>query len=234
MNSRRVPHIDSANVDLCFQLESVEDLRRSVSSLKDVKKVIVGLQTTVTVLSRSSVSSNAVPPQSSSQRSAVNDQQAGSAEFRRPSATNSAKPSSYAESIRVSIPPLSNSRQQLTAEIRRVKPIVGTKQVESSDQCKLKASSEPRGFHIYVGNLDLSTQSSDIEDYLKDAKIKALSCELLQNSRVSNDYIPRAASAHVVIDFTDKNKALNSATWQASIVVRPWRFPRKNRFNDQN
>ena len=139
----------------------------SVSSLMDVKKVIDGLQTTVTALSRSSVSSNAIPPQGSSHRSAVNDQQAGSAEFRRPSATNSAKPSSYAESLRVNIPPLSNSCQQLTTESRRVKPIVGTKQVESSGQCKLKSSSELRGFHIYIGNLDLSTQSSDVEDYLK-------------------------------------------------------------------
>ena len=65
------------------------------------KKIIDGLQTTITALSRSSVSSNAVPPQGSSQKSAVNDQQAGSAEFRRPSASNSAKPSSFAESLRV-------------------------------------------------------------------------------------------------------------------------------------
>ena len=114
----------------------------------------------------------------------------------------------------------------------RVKPIVGTKQVESSGQCKLKASSEPRGFHIYIGNLDLSSQSSDVEDYLKDANIKVLSCKLLHNSRISDDYVPRAASAHVVIDVTDKDKALNSATWQAGIVVRPWRFPHKDRFND--
>ena len=232
LNARRIPHIDPANVDLCFLLESVEELRRSVSSLMDVKKVIDGLQTTVTALSRSSVSSNAIPPQGSSQRSAVNNQQVGSAEFRRPSTTNSAKPSSHAESLRVNIPPLSNSRQQLTTESRRVKPIVGTKQVESSCQCKLKASSEPRGFHIYIGNLDLSAQSSDVEDYLKDANIKVLSCELLRSSRISDDYVPRAASAHVVIDVTDK--ALNSATGQAGIVVRPWRFPCKDRFNGRN
>ena len=93
LNARRIPHIDPVNVDLCFLLELVEELRRSVSSLMNVKKVIDGLQTTVTALSRSSVSSNAIPPQGSSQRSAVNDQQVGSAEFRRPSA-NSAKPSS--------------------------------------------------------------------------------------------------------------------------------------------
>ena len=137
-------------------------------------------------------------------RSAVNDQQVGSAEFRRPSATNSAKPS-YAQSLRVNISPLSNSRQQLTTESRRVKPMVGTKQVESSGQRKLKASSEPRGFHIYIGNLDLLAQSSDVEDYLKDANIKVLSCELLRSSRISDDYVPRAASAHVVIDVTDKD-----------------------------
>ena len=160
LNARCVPHINPANVDLCFLLESVEELRRSVSSLMGVKKVIDGLQTTVTALSCLSVSSNAVPPHGSSQRSAVNDQQAGSAEFRRPSATNSAKPSSFVESLRMNIPPLSNSRQQLTTESRRVKPIVGAKQVESSGQCKLKASSEPRGFHIYVGNLDLSAHCS--------------------------------------------------------------------------
>ena len=73
LNARRVPHINPANVDLCFLMESVEELRRSVSGLMNVKKVIDGLQTTVTALSRSSVSSNAVPPQGSSQRSAVND-----------------------------------------------------------------------------------------------------------------------------------------------------------------
>ena len=66
LNAHHVPHIDPANVDFCFLLESVEELRRSVSSLMDVKNVIDGLQTTVSALSRSSVSSNAVPPQGSS------------------------------------------------------------------------------------------------------------------------------------------------------------------------
>ena len=74
----------------------------------------------------------------------------------------------------------------------------------------------------------MSAQSSDVEDYLKDANIKVLSCELLRSSRVSDDYVPRAALAHVVIDVTDKDKAPNSVTWQAGIVVRPWRFPRKD------
>ena len=113
---------------------------------------------------------------------------------------------------------MSNSRQQLITESRRLKPIVGTKQVESSGQCKLKASSEPRGFHIYVGNLDLSAQSSAVEDYLKDANIKVLSCELLRNSRISDDYVPHVALAYFVIDVMDKDKALNSATWQAGAV----------------
>ena len=72
------------------------------------------------------------------------------------------------------------------------------------------------------------------DDYLKDANIKVLSCELLRYSRVSDDYVSRAASAHVAIDVTDKDKALNSATWQAGIAVRPWRIPCKDRFNDRN
>ena len=38
LNSRRAPHKDPANVDLRFLLESVEELRRSVSSLMDVEK----------------------------------------------------------------------------------------------------------------------------------------------------------------------------------------------------
>ena len=54
LNLRRVPPIDPANVDLCCLLESVEELRKSVAGLLDVRKDSDNLQTAVSALSRSS------------------------------------------------------------------------------------------------------------------------------------------------------------------------------------
>ena len=37
-----------------------------------------------------------------------------------------------------------------------------------------------------------------------------------------------------MIDIIDEDKALCLDNWEVGIAVRPWRFPRKVRFNDRN
>ena len=124
----------------------------------------------------------------------------------------SAKSLSHAESLHANIPSLSVFRQQQSAKSRRLKSTMGTKQIASISQSKLKASSQLQSCHIYAGNIDMMLQSFDVEEYLKDAKIKVLTCEMLHNSHVSGDYISRRALAHIMIDIMDKDKALCSAT----------------------
>ena len=92
-------------------------------------------------------------------------------------------------------------------------------------QSKLKVSSVPRTFHFYVGNLHVESQASDVEDYLRDSGIKLLSSELLYSSRLPN-YTPRFASAHVIIDLTNKENTLSQNVWGTDVIIRPWRFPR--------
>lgn len=231
LNLRRVPQIDPSNVDLCFLLESVEELRKSVNCLLDVRKDIDALKSAVSTLSRPSSNrlNDSHPrqdcppvPKSAQQPSLV--------------ASTSKSESSYAQSLRVNLPPLSESHQRQFNDNRRAKPqpIVGTKKVEASAQCKLKVSSEPRAFHLYVGNLDTSSEPSDVFDYLKEGGVKVLNCEMVHSSRPSDDYPPRASSAHVVIDVLDKEKALSPSSWETGIIVRPWRFPRKNWFHNDN
>jgi hypothetical protein len=224
INLRRVPQIDPSNIDLCFLLESVEDLRKSVAGLLDVRKDIDNLQTTVSALSRSSIVAPARTNVSHRQDSGSGLK---SAQQSVPVGSSKAIPS-YSQTLRVNLPPASDGNPQSFTTVSRAKPIIGTKQADSSTATKLKASNEPRAFHLYVGNLDTSYDSSAVSDYLKEINIKVLSCEIVHSRHSSDDYIPRATSAHVVIDATDKEKALSSSTWETGIVVRPWRFPRKH------
>lgn len=94
-------------------------------------------------------------------------------------------------------------------------------------------SSEPKAFHLYVGNLDTAYDSSSVRSYLTENGIKVLECELIQSTRGwADDFVRRATSAHVVIDSADKDKALSASAWEAGIIVRPWRFPRRLRTSD--
>ena len=49
----------------------------------------------------------------------------------------------------MNLSPLHDSHQLQTTESHRMKPIVGTSQVESSSQCKLKVSSKPQVFIVH-------------------------------------------------------------------------------------
>lgn len=48
---RKVPQVDPSSVDLCFLMETVDDLRRKVESLLDVKQQLSAVQNMVSGLS---------------------------------------------------------------------------------------------------------------------------------------------------------------------------------------
>lgn len=233
LNAKRIPQIDPANVDLCFLLESVEEMRKTIISLTSMKDDISKLQSAVSVLSRPVQQTN-----SSSSRD-VNPIRSGGASFQQASSASampqqkqSAQQASFSNVLRVNLPPLSDNNGPVargagSSNFVSKKPIVGTKAIANGVQSKLKASTAPRPFHIYVGNLDVSSAPSDVEDSLKEVGIKVLSCEFLRKSNVRDDFSPRSHSARITVDFSDKDKALLPSTWEAGIFVRPWRMPRR-------
>jgi hypothetical protein len=105
------------------------------------------------------------------------------------------------------------------AHVVRKPPVVGTKE---KSQSSFKASSQPKEFHVHLGNLELGTSHSMILDYVKEGNIplRILSCEMVHSTRTTK---PRSVSAHVVIDAIDKEKVFNPDYWPESVTVRPWR-----------
>jgi hypothetical protein len=104
-------------------------------------------------------------------------------------------------------------------------PVVGTKTVESSS---LKASSKPRVFHLYIGNLDLDATPEKICSYVEanNVPVRILSCEIVHSSRFKEE---RALAAHVAINALDKDNAFSPLSWPCDVVIRPWRRLRQPR-----
>jgi hypothetical protein len=104
--------------------------------------------------------------------------------------------------------------------------VVGNK--AAADHGRLKASTKPRPFHIYVGNLDIGTSSEDVKEHCQDSGIKVLECELVRSRRYTDI---RAVAAHVTIDMKDKDKAFQPGSWFDGVVIRAWRMEKRSRDN---
>jgi hypothetical protein len=219
-NLRRIPQIDPGSIDLCFLLETVDDLRRKVESLMDIKKEVASLQTMVSGLKPpAAISSVRAPP--------LHNRDSGAASFSAPTGM------ANDVNLRVNVPPAATRREiqpsssgERSAGDRpsyvsaaRKPPVIGSK---AGGLSTIKASSRPREFHIHVGNLDLDTEPSMIQAYFKDnnVPIRVLQCEIVRSSRVAN---PRSLSAHVTIDALDKDKAFVPENWPEGVSIRSWR-----------
>lgn len=124
------------------------------------------------------------------------------------------------------MPPVSAANDGYARAVR-TKPTVtvGSKVIESTST-SLKASSRPKEFHIYLGNLDLDTTEEQIKNYAESTSvpIRILSCEIVHSKRFVEE---RALAAHVVINANDKDKAFQSQSWPADVIMRPWRRPKR-------
>jgi hypothetical protein len=223
LNLRRVPQIEPGSVDLCFLLESVDDMRKKIEELMGVKKQVLDLQTAVGNIANRNTQSL---PSSVLKSSSVGTSSQNRV-FSAQSATQPAS-ASYAAvlgmkqdtNLQVNMPPLtafSGSGRRY-----RAPPVIGSK---VSDGATLKASQRPKEFHLYVGNLELDTTSEKIKDYIADSRvpIRLLSCEIVHSKRWAE---PRALAAHVIVNSLDKDKALSADSWPNEIIVRPWRKPK--------
>jgi hypothetical protein len=130
LNAKRIPQIDSANVDLCFLLESVEEMRKTISSLTIMKDDISKLQSAVSVLSRPVQQTN---PGSSRDVNPIRSGGASSIASAMPQQKQSTQQASFSNALRVNLPPLSDNNPVThgagSSNFVSKKPIVGTKAV---------------------------------------------------------------------------------------------------------
>jgi hypothetical protein len=125
--------------------------------------------------------------------------------------------------LKVVLPPLQASDSGRREP--RKQPVVGT---SNNDTQQLRASQQPREFHLYVGNLDVKATEDGLKEYVRanNSPIRVLSCEIVRSSRPGT---PRAVAAHVVINQQDKTKAFDPKIWPKDVTIRAWRQP-KTRF----
>jgi hypothetical protein len=224
-NLRRLPQIDPGSIDLCFLLETVDDLRRKVESLMDIKKEVTSLQNMI-----SGLKSPAALPLARAPAQAVQPNR-GSGAARFSGVAGMANDVDLRVSVSPSLAAVRNETgpsstgergaggRPTYANAARKPPVIGSK---AGGPLTIKASARPREFHIHVGNLDLDTEPSMIQAYFKDnnVPIRVLECEIVRNSRVTN---PRSVSAHVTINALDKDKAFVPENWPEGVSIRSWR-----------
>ena len=68
-----------------------------------------------------------------------------------------------------------------------------------------------------MGKLDLTTDVSNLKQYLEKKSLHVINCELVHPSQ------PRCIGAHIEIYASGKDLALNSDTWPPNLFVRRWR-----------
>ena len=127
------------------------------------------------------------------------------------------------------------SQKSTGQSYHRPTPIIGTKVTVSNSLTshKIKASTLPRPFHIYVGNLDINTQASDVENYLVETGINVLSGKIVRTSKITDPFALRSVAAHVEVTVADKDKVFLPDLWDSGVTVRPRRRPRQ-RIADNN
>ena len=150
---------------------------------------------------------------------------------------------SYSQLLRVNLPPLQNSSNSVSSvgpavpsnanTFRRKPVVIGTKS-KTDGSLKLKVSTMPRIFHLYVGNLDVSVKSEDLSDYLKDVGINVLACDIVHTSKFVDPTTIRSISAHVQVDSKDKDKVMQPGFWESGLIICPWRQPRHNNVSSTN
>ena len=120
---------------------------------------------------------------------------------------------------------LHESKQNQAAGSNRLrKPsVVGT---AKSDGSLLKASTKPKEFHLYLGNLDIDAESNFIRHCVeaRGTCIIIVNCEIVKSSRFEH---LRSVAAHIVIDARHKEKALLPDSWEEGITIRSWRMRRQ-------
>jgi hypothetical protein len=107
--------------------------------------------------------------------------------------------------------------------VNKSRVIVGSKTADNNTG-RLKVSSKPRQFHLYIGNLEIGTTIEDIRSHCSDAGIRVLEFELVRSLRYTD---VRAAAAHVIIDLRDKDKVMQPGVWFEDVVIRPWRIAQR-------
>ena len=90
---------------------------------------------------------------------------------------------------------------------RRKPAVIGTKSA-ADGSLKLKVSTMPRIFHLYVGYLDVSAKSEDLSNYLKDVGINILAFDIVQTPRFVDPTTIRSISAHIQVNSKDKDKVM--------------------------
>ncbi len=224
---RKVPLINPSQVDLCFLLETIDDLKRKVDSLSGLKKQVEDLGEAMSNLTKK--------PPTASIASATPSVGSNSTKNNMTYASRVALP--YASSIgmrnddnlRVNLQPLQTKSLMASKsqqEKSRPKPVVGSKSSGAGIGSVFRASQQPKEFHLYIGNLDVNASEEGIREFLLDNNIAIhlLSCEIVKSSRTSN---LRAVAAHAVIDRRDKDLAFEADSWPEGVVIRPWRQPRR-------
>ena len=80
----------------------------------------------------------------------------------------------------------------------------------------LKAAKTKRMWHFYVGNLNSSTVSNDIREYLETSGIDVFSCEPVSDGH----WDERRAAFHVEVDYEKKNAVMMESFWDVGVRVR--------------
>jgi hypothetical protein len=108
--------------------------------------------------------------------------------------------------------------EKVKKNVNRLPPVIGT---AKSSNIELKASNKPKEFHLYIGNLDISTEAKYIEQCIneKGSGINILDVEIVKTKRFNPI---RSVAAHVIIDIKDKAKAMDPENWPENITIRPW------------
>ena len=161
-------------------MPTVEDLRKKVESLVDIKEQLNAIQSMVSGLVATA------KPTGLAQNLRPTTQNGNHQLTNLPSSSGLASDTN----LRVKIPPLQSAVQSSSAagtisqpanfnrpsyaQAARKPPIVESKSI---DQSPIKASTKPREFHIHLGNLDLATTSDMVMSYIKDCGvIRVLDC----------------------------------------------------------
>ena len=87
----------------------------------------------------------------------------------------------------------------------------------------LKAAKTKRTWHFYVGNLNSSTISYDIREYLETSGIDVFSCEPVGDGH----WDERPAAFHVEVDYEKKDAVIMESFWDVGVRVRNWYFPKR-------
>jgi hypothetical protein len=236
-NLRRVPLIDPGSIDLCFMMESVEEMKKKVESLLLLKQQVSELQSAVNNLAvRGTMNAAAptfVPARNTASRNNLPSSQAPPLILKAADQNSARNPGGMARDtdLRVTLPQQGSQddKRDSYASVARSKKqaVVGSCNIAASDSLsdQLKASALPRETHIYVGNLDLGTTVEQIKNYAEKKGIRVMKCDIVRSKRFAN---PRSVAAHITIDSRDREGAFLADKWPTDTTIRSWSQPRRH------